>query len=57
MKSVGSISSTVRNLRVSQLAALELPRFGGRVRTAVDRRQRGTLFRPGGPRLWTHAGA
>ena len=36
---------------------VELPRFGGRVRTAVDRRPRRALFRLAGPRPRTHAEA
>jgi hypothetical protein len=36
---------------------LELPRFGGRLRTAVDRELRGALFRLASPRPRTHAGA
>ena len=37
-------------------AILELPRFGGRVRTAVDRRLRVARFRLAGPRPATQAG-
>jgi hypothetical protein len=36
--------------------SLELPRFGGRVRTAVDREPRGADVRLVGPRPWTQTG-
>jgi hypothetical protein len=39
------------------LTPVELPRFSGRLRTAVDRRPHEALFRLASPRPWTHAGA
>jgi len=39
------------------ISHMELPRFGGRLRTAVDRELRGALFRLASPRPRTHAGA
>ena len=39
------------------ITPMELPRFGGRVRTAVGREPLGALFRPAAPRPWTHAEA